>query len=84
MGAAEQHKQLNMLLLRMEEPESRWLEKFFLFSFFLFFNLSVLPLLVTLHNNNLLVRAINTSTTAPASISADTSGVPVHEQGSTE
>lgn len=80
MGAAEQHKQLNMLLLRMEEPESRWLEKFF----FSFFNLSVLPLLVTLHNNNLLVRAINTSTTAPASISADTSGVPVHEQGSTE
>lgn len=82
MGAAEQHKQLNMLLLRMEEPESRWSEKFFLF--FFSFYLSVLLLLVTLHNNNLPVRAINTSTTAQASISADTSGVPVHEQGSTE
>lgn len=54
---------------------------FFLLIFF--FYLSGL-LLVTLQSNNLSVWAINTATTASASISAVVSWVPVHEQRSTE
>lgn len=79
VGAAQHHKQLNMLLLRVERPHSCWLEKLFFF----FSYLSGL-LLVTLQSNNLQVWAINTDTTASASISTDISGVPVHEQRSTE
>lgn len=76
VGAGEPCKLLNMLLLRIDQPHSCWLDK-------LFFYLGGL-LLVTLQINNLPFWAINTAMTVSAAISADTSGVPVHEQGSTE
>ncbi len=70
VGAGEHRKQLNMLLLRVAGG--------------LLLVREVFTLVVTRQSNNLQVWAINTATTAAASISADISGVPVHEQKSTE
>lgn len=68
-----------MLLLRTEQPDSSWIETFFFPSLYL-----CGLLLVTLQSNNLPVWAINTATTASASISSGVSWVPVHEERSTE